>query len=124
MGVSDKRKRGMHMIGRKIEELRKKKGLTLSELAKRSKVSKSYISNIERNVNHNPSIAVIERIAVVLNVDVNCLLNNKTTTATEYMDPEWKEFISELKSAGIKKERIRDYKELIEFISWKEKKRR
>lgn len=29
----------------------KKKGLTLSELAERAGVSKSYLSNIERNIN-------------------------------------------------------------------------
>lgn len=54
------------MIGSNISELRKKKGMTLTELARRAKVSKSYLSNIERNLNQNPSIYVIEKIAAEL----------------------------------------------------------
>ncbi|MGQ4665879.1 helix-turn-helix domain-containing protein [Metabacillus halosaccharovorans] len=39
-----------------ICESRKQKGLTLSEVAKQAKISKSYLSNIERNLNLNPSL--------------------------------------------------------------------
>ena len=44
------------MIGKNIYWLRKEKGLTLSELAERANVAKSYLSNIERDINQNPSI--------------------------------------------------------------------
>lgn len=39
------------MLGKNIYQFRKKRGLTLSELAERAGVSKSYLSNIERNIN-------------------------------------------------------------------------
>lgn len=110
------------MIGKNIAELRKTKGMTLSQLAKRSNVSKSYLSNIERNVNQNPSIAVLEKIAVVLGVDVNFLIGDKDEKKADKLDKEWSEFIKELKRAGVKKDQIHDYKELIEFISWKQNK--
>jgi XRE family transcriptional regulator of biofilm formation len=109
------------MIGRNIYELRKQKGITLTELAKRSKVSKSYLSNIERGLNQNPSIQVIEKIASVLEVDVKTLLNDQTMGA-EYIEEELINFVTELKSAGIKKEKSHEYKELIEFINWKQNK--
>ena len=43
------------MIGKNIAEIRKKRGYTLSELAELANISKSYLSNIERNINKNPS---------------------------------------------------------------------
>lgn len=44
------------MIGNKIYKFRKQRGLSISELAERAKISKSYLSNIERNLNSNPPI--------------------------------------------------------------------
>lgn len=107
------------MIGRNIYELRKRKGITLSELADRSKVSKSYLSNIERRLNQNPSIQVMEKIAVVLGVDVKMLLSNQLENENLQLEKEWVEFVVELKSLGINKERIHEFRELIEFIKWK-----
>ncbi|MEY2192756.1 helix-turn-helix domain-containing protein [Neobacillus sp. BF23-41] len=104
------------MIGRNIYEIRMKKGLTLSELAERASISKSYLSNIERNLNQNPSIQVINKIAHVLNIDLKVLL--KTEATDEYhqqQDKEWIEIINELKKSGIEKQ---EYKTLIEFIKW------
>ena len=49
------------MIGKNIYLLRKEKGLTLSELAERANIAKSYLSNIERNINQNPSIQIVEK---------------------------------------------------------------
>lgn len=110
------------MIGKNIAERRKAQRMTLSELAKRSNVSKSYLSNIERNVNQNPSIAVLERIANVLNVDVNFLIGDKEEVENQKKCSEWTEFVLELKKAGVKKDQIHNYKELIEFIQWKQNK--
>ena len=62
------------MIGNNIYKLRKQRGLTLSELAERAKISKLYLSNIEREINKNLSIQVINKIAVVLHVDLSILL--------------------------------------------------
>jgi XRE family transcriptional regulator of biofilm formation len=109
------------MIGKNIHENRIRRGLTLTELAKRAGIAKSYLSNLERNLNQNPSINVMERIAFVLDVDLKALL--KTGTDTEIkpqkLEEEWIELVNELKESGIDKAQIQDYKTLLEFIKWK-----
>ncbi|OKL36556.1 helix-turn-helix domain-containing protein [Domibacillus mangrovi] len=106
------------MIGEIIQKIRKKKGITLSELADRANMSKSYLSNIERNVNQNPSIQVMEKLASVLEVDLHTLLGIKAEP-TLSSERDWIDFVKELKKAGIEKEQIQDYKSVIEFIKWK-----
>ena len=71
------------MIGKNIYEIRKQRGFTLSELAERAKISKSYLSNIERNINKNPSIQVIKKIAMVLEIDLKALLNTEIIEETQ-----------------------------------------
>lgn len=108
------------MIGKNIYEIRKKRGLTLSELAERAKISKSYLSNIERHLNKNPSIQVIRRIAEVLGVDLKTLIkSDNSLDTTQMLDKEWFEFINDLKETGIKKDEISEYKRLLEFLQWK-----
>lgn len=107
------------MIGNNIAKLRKKRGYTLSELAEQAKISKSYLSNIERNLNRNPSIQVMEKIANVLNVDFVSLIKEEVTNdAPCYLEKEWIDFVHELKRNGLEKDQIQQYKPLIEFIKW------
>ncbi|GIN73218.1 transcriptional regulator [Bacillus sp. J14TS2] len=107
------------MIGKKIKQIRRQKGLTLTELAERAGIAKSNLSNIERNVNQNPSIQVMEKIAEVLGVDVRSLLSSSKRVKSQELDEEWVKFIYELQETGIEKEEIQKYKTLIEFIKWK-----
>ncbi|ENQ3106093.1 Transcriptional regulator, contains XRE-family HTH domain [Bacillus sp. 491mf] len=107
------------MIGRNIYQIRKKRGLTLSELAEKAGISKSYLSNIERSINQNPSIQVLEKIGLVLEADLNTLLEmNANTETIQQIEKEWVDFVYELKKAGINKEKLGDYKILIDFIKW------
>ena len=108
------------MIGKKIAEIRKQRGYTLSRLAELANISKSYLSNIERNINKNPSLQVMEKIADVLNVDLETLLRNEMDVNPQrYFEKEWLDFLNELKDMGMEKEEIKQYKTLIEFIKWK-----
>lgn len=107
------------MIGNNIYKLRKQRGFTLSELAERTGISKSYLSNIERNLKQNPSIHVMEKISSVLKVDLKTLLKIAAEVESKQLvEKEWLDFIYELKKSGIDKERIREFKILIEFIKW------
>lgn len=107
------------MIGKKIFEIRLKKGMTLSELAERAKVSKSYLSNIERNLNQNPSIQVTRKIAKVLDVDLKVLINTEKIVDEQLLpDKELIDIAVQLKESGIDKEQLKEYKTLIEFIKW------
>jgi XRE family transcriptional regulator, master regulator for biofilm formation len=111
------------LIGRTIYENRNQRGMTLSELAERAKISKSYLSNIERNLNRNPSIQVVKRIAEVLNIDLNFLLSSEIRNDNNpELDQDLIELASELKETGIEKEQIKEYKTLIEFIKWQNSK--
>ncbi|MCM3111546.1 helix-turn-helix domain-containing protein [Lederbergia lenta] len=111
------------MIGKNICKIRKKKGLTITELANRAGIAKSYVSNIERDVNKNPSINVIEKIASVLEVDLKTLIDPESTNETKLpqLDAEWIDLVNELKESGIKKEEIKEFKTLLEFIKWQNK---
>ncbi|GIN92581.1 hypothetical protein J6TS1_32540 [Siminovitchia terrae] len=106
------------MIGKKIYNIRRKKGMTLSELAKRSNISKSYLSVIERSINENPSIQVIHKIAAGLDVDIKTIIGTDKEQK-QYIENEWIEFVSELKKTGIDKKQIHEYKAVIEFIKWR-----
>lgn len=102
------------MIGKRIQQLRKSKGLTLSELAERANVAKSYLSNVERSIQSNPSIHFLEKIASILNVSVNSLLYEDDTI--EELDPEWNRLIQEAMNSGISKQEFREY---LEFQKWR-----
>ena len=55
------------IIKMKIREIRESKGISLSELAKKSKVSIAHISDIERNIKE-PTLSILIRIAIALEV--------------------------------------------------------
>ncbi|MEC3884095.1 helix-turn-helix domain-containing protein [Halobacillus litoralis] len=67
----------MTPIGEKIRMLRMGKNLSVNEFAKKSGVSKSYISNIERGVQANPSLIVMGKLAKTLDVSLEELLTHK-----------------------------------------------
>lgn len=107
------------MIGKKIAEIRKNRGFTLSELAEKSNISKSYLSNIERDLNQNPSVEVVIKLAKVLQVNIDTILSPIIKQDNHgIMEKEWIDFVSDLKSSGVNKEQLPYYKPLIEFIQW------
>lgn len=103
------------MVGKRVQNLRKKKGLTLSELAERAGVSKSYLSTIERDVQSNPSIQFLEKIASVLNVPVDALLHDKPEEEA-VLDDEWYALVREAMASGVSKQQFREF---LEFNKWK-----
>ena len=70
-------------LGGKIQKIRKQKGLTLEELAKRTDSSKSYIWELENRNLPRPSAAKIARIAKELEVEIEYLLDNEATVSKE-----------------------------------------
>ena len=108
------------MIGNNIYKLRKQRGLTLSELAERAKISKSYLNNIERCINCNPSIQLIGKILNALKVDISVLTNAEKVTPL--VEDEWIYLFNGLKDAGIKIEEIRSNSMLMDYIKWRQEK--
>ncbi|NOU97316.1 helix-turn-helix domain-containing protein [Paenibacillus sp. LMG 31456] len=101
------------MIGKRVRQLRKEKGMSLSELAERAGVAKSYISNLERDIQKNPSILFLEKIGAVLSVPVDKLIDQQDSRSEENeLDQEWYELIKEAMTSGVDKEQFREFLEL------------
>ncbi len=60
-------------LSKKIKEARKKKRLTLDELAKAVESSKSYIWQLEKDPEKRPSFDIITKIAKVLELPLDYL---------------------------------------------------
>ena len=61
---------GLLKIGERIKKLRKEKGLTIKELAKKTGISEGFISKAERCIN-SPSLTTLQKIANILEVPIN-----------------------------------------------------
>ncbi len=101
------------MIGKRIQTIRKEKGLSLSDLAAKAGIAKSYLSSIERDIQSNPSVQFLEKIAAVLNISVQSLIN--TEVDEESLDPEWIKLAQEAAESGVSKEQFREF---LEFTKW------
>ena len=69
-------------LGQKIRALRKEKQLTLDELAIQTDSSKSYIWELENRPTARPSAEKIQRIAEVLGVTSEYLINEERSAPT------------------------------------------
>lgn len=104
-------------MGSRIHRLRLDKGLSLSELADKADVAKSYLSNVERNIQSNPSIQFIEKMADALEVSIHALLYGDPTDAEDSpLDGEWFQLVQEAMSSGISK---KEFKEFLDYQKWR-----
>lgn len=107
------------MIGEKIKQLRQDKNMSISELAEKAGVAKSYLSSIERNLQSNPSIQFIEKIGAVLGASVNEILrDDQAADIEEQLDGEWLKIVQEAMNSGVTKEQFKEY---LEFNKWRKK---
>lgn len=106
----------MGLLGERIKILRKEQELTISELAERAGVAKSYLSSIERNKQTNPSIQFIEKISEALGVSVNDILYDSDEIEIEDLDNEWLEIVMEAMQSGVSKKQFKEY---LEFNKWR-----
>lgn len=106
------------MIGKRVQQLRKEKGLSLTELAERAGVAKSYVSSLERDIQKNPSIQFLEKIAAVLKVPVERLIDQEDNDApVRELDQEWHDIIREAMKSGVDKQQFREF---LDFNKWKQ----
>lgn len=102
------------MIGDRVKKFRLEKKLSLSELAEQAGVAKSYLSSLERNLQKNPSIQFLEKIAAVLNIQVEHLIHEQIDKSK--LDNEWMNLVKEAMNSGVSKEQFRDF---LEFNKWR-----
>ncbi|MGY3714793.1 helix-turn-helix domain-containing protein [Sutcliffiella cohnii] len=113
------------MIGDEIKKLRNNNGLSLSELAEKSGVSKSYLSQLERNLQVNPSLQLLSKIATSLDTDIEELLNKKKKVSGPKitLDAEWRRLLYKAISEGMTKEDFVQFRNYLHFKKWQETKR-
>jgi len=65
-----------------IKNIRLNKKVSLYKLSKETNLSRTYLRNLENNVSTNPTLAVLEKIALVLDVNVKDLFYSELDIAT------------------------------------------
>lgn len=93
------------MLGRKVKKLRLDRGLTITRLAEKAGVAKAYLSTIERGLQSNPSIHIIEKLCWALGVPVETLIDS----VHRQLDDEWIELVQEAMDSGISKAQFAEF---------------
>lgn len=102
------------VVGDRVKKLRKEKKISLTELAEQAGVAKSYLSSLERNLQSNPSIQFLEKIATVFGVSIDYFIVDNPDTAQ--LDSDWINLVKEAMDSGVTKDQFREY---LEFNKWK-----
>jgi XRE family transcriptional regulator, master regulator for biofilm formation len=106
------------MIGLRIRSLREEKGYSISELAKRAGISKSYLSQIERNLQVNPSLQLLSKLAKTLDASLDDLIGEEHEEIhnIKQLDEDWAVLLKGAIDKGMSKE---EFKELSDYIRFK-----
>lgn len=104
------------LLGEKIKQLRQQRGMSLTELAEKANVSKSYLSTIERDIQKNPSIQFLEKIAEVFGISILDLIRDTDEETVQPLDQDWLDLIKEAMDAGIDK---KTFKEFLDYQKWR-----
>ncbi len=105
-------------VGEKIKRLRLERNYSITELSQKAKVSKSYLSYIERGIQENPSLQVLSRLAHNLDTSVEDLMGQQSKRAdTVPVDEEWIGLVDEAIKNGISKEDFSYYLDFMKFRS-------
>ncbi len=92
----------MDNIGKSIREYRKKKSMTLKQLAEKADISISFLSELERGVS-NLSMASLKKIAQALEISVLGLRENGESSESEILKiksdemPDEKKYVTDVK---------------------------
>jgi len=96
------------MIGERIKRLREKKGYSITELARLADISKSYLSQLERGMQSNPSLQFLKKVAIPLDTSLDYLLMESQKKLDMKLDEEWKVLIQQAVDNGLKKKTSRN----------------
>ncbi len=112
------------MVGERLRELRQEKGYSISELAELAGVSKSYLSYIERDVQKNPSLQFLKKIALTLEIEVEDLLGSSPAAdhSKFVFDEEWSRLLHKAIEEGMSKNDFIEFRDYLKFRKWKETK--
>ena len=83
----------LKLVGQRIQEVRKERGLSQTDLAERLNISPSHMSNIETG-RTNFGLDIFKRITEVLQVSADYLLRSNVPAVTDIYADEIAEIIS------------------------------
>ncbi len=84
-------------LGPHIQQIRKRRKLTLEQLASLSGVSRSMLSQIERGQT-NPTFATLWNLTRALNIDISELVGGQTSNRAQTIDVVGGHFVPEIRS--------------------------
>ncbi|RHW42539.1 XRE family transcriptional regulator [Neobacillus notoginsengisoli] len=105
------------MEGRRIRKLRTEKGMSLNKLSELTGISKSYLSFLERGIQRNPSIDVLEKLAAALQVSVDVFINKEKDAKAVNGGTGILKLHVELSEKDMEPEKIKRVKELLEILN-------
>ena len=107
------------LIGENITKIRESKGLTRTDLAKKSGVVYRTLENIERGKTPNPTIMVVNKIARALGVSIDMLLWEKDKALSIAVPSEIVEILNKKKTVYflnlLKEVNIEDLQKILDF---------
>jgi transcriptional regulator with XRE-family HTH domain len=86
----------MKNIGPRVVALRTEKGVSLSELARKSGISKSLLHRIENQADSNPELETLQKISRALGITVGELLGNEVVRSARSLPDERPEWLTSL----------------------------
>ena len=106
-------------VGKRIKEIRQKRGLSIRELAKKMDTSHSYLSRVENN-KVTPSLETLVKMAEVLECNVSDFFEDEhKIEADEELKKEGVEWIilgKELEKEGITLEQVKEWIRAIKAV--------
>lgn len=109
------------MLGLRMKQLRKERGLSLCRLADLANVSKSYLSQLERGMHRNPSLLILNKVARTLGIPVDSLLlsDYKDEGDEAILDSEWRSILIGAIKDGMKKEEFIEFRRYLKYETWR-----
>lgn len=88
--------------------------MSLDEIAGRTGIPKPILKEIEKNAIPNPSVFIRNKIATVLEIPLDQMLDSSSSNTYEELDEEWLKVVREAMESGISKE---EFSEFLEFYN-------
>ncbi len=109
----------LNVIGEKIKNLRLKKGYSITRLAEEANISKSYLSHLEKGLNNNPSLQMLDKIASSLHTTIDELIEEDIScpalTSKPVLNLEWLQLIERAVQDGMTKEEFIEFQYYLKF---------
>ncbi|MFK2826440.1 helix-turn-helix transcriptional regulator [Bacillus sp. B190/17] len=103
------------MIGAKIKALRMQKGYSITKLANKAQISKSYLSYLEKQSKIKPSLHIISKIASSLDTTTDYFLEESKTASDVGVNEEWIRLLKTGLDEGMTKEEFLEFQSYLKY---------